>query len=75
MRVYDMIAVSAALHFQPDKTFKDTYPTVTFILHSFMDLLLVSSKTTPSSCFLITYPAKILYEFVNRVVMFRQMFL
>ena len=69
MRVYDMIDVSAALHFQPD-----TYPTVTFILHSFMDLLLVSSKTTPSSCFLITYPAKILYVFVNRIVMFRQMF-
>ena len=75
MRVYDMIAVSAALHFQPDKTFKDTYPTVTFILHSFMHLLLVSSKTTLSCCFIVTYPAKIFYVFVNRIVMFRQMFL
>ena len=75
MRVYDMIDVSAALHFQPDKMFKDTYPTVTFILHLFMDLLLVSTKTTLSSCFLITYPAKIVYVFVNRIVMFKQMFL
>ena len=50
MRVYDMIDVSAALHFKQDNIFKDTYPTVTFILHSFMDLLLVSSKTTLGSC-------------------------
>ena len=75
MRVYYMIDVSAALHFKQDNIFKDTYPTVGFILHSFMDLLLVSSKTTLSSCFLITYPAKIFYVFVNRIVMFRQMFL
>ena len=75
MRVYDMIDVSSALHFQQDFFFKDTYPSVTFILHSLMDLLLVSSKTTLSSCFLITYPAKIFYVFVNRIVMFRQMFL
>ena len=75
MRVYDMIDVSAALHFKQDNIFKDTYPTVRFILHSFMDLLLVSSKTTLSSCFLITYPAKIFYVFVNRIVMFKRMFL
>ena len=75
MRVYDMIEVSAAIHLQPDKIFKDTYSTVTFILHLFMDLLLVYSKTTLSSCFLITYPAKIFYILMNRHVMLRQMFL
>ena len=75
MRVYDIIDVSAALHFQTDNIFKDTYPTITFILHSLIDLLLVSIKTTLSTCFLITYPAKIFYVFMNRLVMFRQMFL
>ena len=72
MRVYDMIDVSSALHFQQEIFVKDTYPSVTFILHSLMDLLLVSSKTTLSSCFLITYPAKIFYVFVNRIVMFKR---
>ena len=32
MRVYDIIYVSAALYFQPDKIFKDKYPTITYIL-------------------------------------------
>ena len=75
MRVYDMIDVSSALHLQQEILFKEKYPSVTIILHSLMDLLLVSSKTTPSSCFLITYLAKIFYVFMNRLVMFGQMFL
>ena len=36
MRVYDIIDVSAAIHFKQDNIFKHTYPIITFILHSWI---------------------------------------
>ena len=57
-----LIVLSAALHFQHDKICRDTYPNFTFILHCFMDLLMVSSN--------ITLNTLILCFFMNRLVMF-----
>ena len=45
--LYDMIDVSAALHFQPDKIFKDTYPAVTFILHSWISCWCIERSQLP----------------------------
>ena len=63
-----LIVLSAALHFQHNKICRDTYPNFTFILHCFMDLLLVSSKITLNTCFQITYPARVLCFFMNRLM-------